>query len=120
MKTASVYDLKNDLKIMFVKRFKGHGFDLPVIFFTGTIYIRVVFDINIFVAFLVPFRTLPIACASRRYTKVINLIYIFLQMNVARIEDCCSRCSKRYDRRLASTFTRLLMAMTQELKRKVC
>lgn len=34
--TASVHDLKNDLKLMFVKRFLGHGFKLPVIFYTGT------------------------------------------------------------------------------------
>ncbi|CBJ28935.1 similar to Werner syndrome protein [Ectocarpus siliculosus] len=32
MTTASVHDLKNDLKMMFVKRFLGHGFKLPVIF----------------------------------------------------------------------------------------
>lgn len=36
MKTGSVHDLKNDLKMMFVKRFVGHGFELPVILFTGT------------------------------------------------------------------------------------
>jgi len=35
MKTASVHDLKNDLKLMFGKRFLGHGFDLPVVFYTG-------------------------------------------------------------------------------------
>ncbi|CAN0310195.1 unnamed protein product, partial [Laminaria digitata] len=34
MSTASVYDLKNDLKMMFVKRFIGHGFELPMILFT--------------------------------------------------------------------------------------
>ena len=35
MKTASVHDLKNDLKMLFVNRFIGHGFELPVILFTG-------------------------------------------------------------------------------------
>ncbi|CAB1098485.1 unnamed protein product [Ectocarpus sp. CCAP 1310/34] len=34
MKTASVHDLKSDLKMMFVQRFVGHGFKLPVILFT--------------------------------------------------------------------------------------
>lgn len=33
MATASVHDLKNDLKMMFVKRYLGHGFKLPVIFY---------------------------------------------------------------------------------------
>lgn len=37
MSTASVYDLKNDLKMLFVKRFVGHGFKLPVIFYSGTL-----------------------------------------------------------------------------------
>ncbi|CAM9444226.1 unnamed protein product [Hapterophycus canaliculatus] len=32
MTTASVHALKNDLKMVFVKRFLGHGFKLPVIF----------------------------------------------------------------------------------------
>ncbi|CAM9700371.1 unnamed protein product, partial [Ectocarpus fasciculatus] len=34
MTTASVHDLKNDLKMMFVKRFLGHGFKLPVVFYS--------------------------------------------------------------------------------------
>ncbi|CAM9368850.1 unnamed protein product, partial [Ectocarpus sp. 4 AP-2014] len=34
MTTASVHDLKNDLKMMFVKRFLGRGFKLPVIFYS--------------------------------------------------------------------------------------
>lgn len=36
MKTASVHELKNDLKMMFVQRFRGHGFKLPVVLYTGT------------------------------------------------------------------------------------
>eukprot|EP00752_Nemacystus_decipiens_P018513 g16598.t1 len=34
MSTGSVHDLENDLKMMFVKRFLGHGFKLPVIFYS--------------------------------------------------------------------------------------
>lgn len=37
MATASVHDLKNDLKMLFVKRFLGHGFKLPVIFYSGAL-----------------------------------------------------------------------------------
>lgn len=38
MKTASVHDLKNDLKMLSVNRFIGQGYELTVIFFTGTIF----------------------------------------------------------------------------------
>ncbi|CAM9365309.1 unnamed protein product, partial [Hapterophycus canaliculatus] len=34
MKTGSVHDLKNDLKNLFVNRYLGHGFKLPVILFS--------------------------------------------------------------------------------------
>lgn len=35
MKTSSVHDLKSDLKNLFVNRYVGHGFKLPVILFSG-------------------------------------------------------------------------------------
>ncbi|CAM9744377.1 unnamed protein product, partial [Hapterophycus canaliculatus] len=34
MRTASVHDLKSDLKNLFINRYRGHGFKLPVIFFS--------------------------------------------------------------------------------------
>ena len=44
MKTASVHEVKNDLKIMFVIRFVGHGFEFPVIFFSGTMFAPIAVD----------------------------------------------------------------------------
>lgn len=35
MKTASVHDLKSDLKNLFINRYLGHGFKLPVLMFSG-------------------------------------------------------------------------------------
>lgn len=35
MKTASVHDLKSDLQNLFVNRYVGHGFKLPIILFSG-------------------------------------------------------------------------------------
>lgn len=35
MKTASLHDLKSDLKNLFINRYVGHGFKLPVIMFSG-------------------------------------------------------------------------------------
>lgn len=37
MKTASVFDLKSDLKKLFVNRYIGRGFKLPVLFNTGEV-----------------------------------------------------------------------------------
>ena len=63
MKTASVHDLKNDLKIMFVNRFIGLGFELPVIVFSGTILMSIALDKPVSCSSCT-FRTLHNTCAS--------------------------------------------------------
>lgn len=35
----SIYDLKSDLKNLFVNRYLGHGFELPVILFSGKLLV---------------------------------------------------------------------------------
>lgn len=39
MKTASLHDLKSDLKALFINRYLAHGFKLPIILFSGKLFV---------------------------------------------------------------------------------
>ena len=41
MKTASLHDLKSDLKALFINRYLAHGFKLPIILFSGKLLVGV-------------------------------------------------------------------------------
>lgn len=97
MSTASVYDLKNDLKMMFVKRFIGHGFELPMILFTGTILTQTTLDkqVRALLVLLAPFQM--------RVHRV-DILGLLISPHVFLLADEC--CEDR----------KLLLAMFREIR----